>query len=275
MILVYTAKMLAPEQDISPGAAKSEAVLRARPASIPELRLVEPKPVGRVERARAHLERHVDAVLTLRVPNGFGNRCPHVTASLGLTNGAVLEAARIALQNRAEVAAPCSGFHQTGWSFGHGSCTFNGLMVTALALQAEASPIRIGILDYDYHPGDVTEDILEALRPPNFVHITDSAVWNKPAQAEAFLANIERALDQLGDCTLLLYEAGDSHVDDPLGGFLSTQQLAQRDRAVFSSPSQRRIPVAWNLARGYQRPLQKVVDLHVNSMRACLENARP
>jgi acetoin utilization deacetylase AcuC-like enzyme len=69
----------------------------------------------------------------------------------------------------------------------------------------------------------------------------------------------------------VLYQAGaDPHVDDPLGGFLTTAQLAQRDWRVFSGLRESGIPVAWNLAGGYQKPLAKVVALHENTMRACI-----
>lgn len=184
----------------------------------------------------------------------------------------MLQAARIALDSQTVVAAPCSGFHHAGWSFGHGFCTFNGLMVAALALQSESPGLRVGILDYDYHQGDGTQDIIQALGPPGIVHITAGATWRRPGQAEAFLQNIEEDLHLLADCHLVLYQAGaDSHIDDPLGGFLSTEQLALRDGKVFRGLAERNIPVAWNLAGGYQRPVQKVVDLHVNSMRAGLE----
>jgi hypothetical protein len=33
----------------------------------------------------------------------------------------------------------------------------------------------------------------------------------------------------------------------------------------------RGVPVAWNLAGGYQTPLRKVLDVHDATMRACLE----
>lgn len=76
MIVVYTPKMLAPPQGVSPSTAKPEAVVRAWRATFGGLRLVEPAPVGRKELLRAHQERYVDDVLALRTPNGFGNRCP-------------------------------------------------------------------------------------------------------------------------------------------------------------------------------------------------------
>ena len=79
-------------------------------------------------------------------------------------------------------------------------------------------------------------------------------------------------LEQLAGCGIVLYQAGaDPHVDDPLGGFLTTAQLALRDWRVFDGLSQRGIPVAWDLAGGYQDPLSKVVAIHVNTMRAAVE----
>jgi len=67
-----------------------------------------------------------------------------------------------------------------------------------------------------------------------------------------------------------LYAAGaDPHIEDPLGGWLTTHQLAERDRLVFEMAHERRIPVAWNLAGGYQSPLRRVLDIHDNTMVAC------
>jgi hypothetical protein len=60
------------------------------------------------------------------------------------------------------------------------------------------------------------------------------------------------------------------HVDDPLGGVLTIEQMAERDRIVFAAARAQATPIAWNLAGGYQEPLTKVVDLHSNTMRACV-----
>jgi len=71
---------------------------------------------------------------------------------------------------------------------------------------------------------------------------------------------------------LLLYQAGaDPHVDDPLGGFLDDDQLAERDRTVFREARRLGIPVAWNLAGGYQDPLDNVLDIHDRTMRECAD----
>jgi acetoin utilization deacetylase AcuC-like enzyme len=76
-------------------------------------------------------------------------------------------------------------------------------------------------------------------------------------------------------CDLLLYQAGaDPHIDDPLGGWMSTAQLAQRDRIVFETAAEMGFPVAWNLAGGYQRDasggIEPVLQIHRNTMQACV-----
>ena len=61
------------------------------------------------------------------------------------------------------------------------------------------------------------------------------------------------------------------HVDDPLGGVLTTEQMVERDRIVFAAARASETPIAWNLAGGYQEPLAKVVGLHVNTLRECVK----
>ena len=38
---------------------------------------------------------------------------------------------------------------------------------------------------------------------------------------------------------------------------------------MFETVRKLGIPLAWNLAGGYQKPLRKVLDIHDNTMRAC------
>jgi hypothetical protein len=60
-------------------------------------------------------------------------------------------------------------------------------------------------------------------------------------------------------------------VDDPLGGVLSTEEMIERDRLVFGAARSTGTPIAWNLAGGYQEPLERVIALHVNTMRECVK----
>ena len=271
MKVVFSQAMVAPVQGYSPSAAKPAVVMAAWREAWPNLETKPAQPATLAELYRAHDRDYVDDVLALRVPSGFGTRSAEVNASLMHTSGAMLTAARWAVAEGGPVAAPVSGFHHAGWESGEGFCTFNGLMVTALAMQADHPGLRIGILDYDYHYGNGTVDIIEKLRPPNLVHITAGERFQSAEDAPYFMAAIAQHLEQLAECNLVIYQAGaDPHIDDPLGGFLSTTPLAQRDWQVFDGLRRLGVPVAWNLAGGYQKPLSKVVAIHENTMRACL-----
>lgn len=269
MKVVFSEAMTAPAQGSSPSAAKPSLVVAAWLDLDPSLELIEPVPATQEQLVLAHERGYVEAILSGRERNGFGTRSPEVTASLPYTTGAMLTAARIALKDRTAVAAPVSGFHHAGWDFGGDYCTFNGLLVTALALKQEGVINRVGILDYDYHYGNGTDDIIEKLNLDWVVHITAGATYHHADQASDFMTMIPKHTQALAACDLVLYQAGaDPHIDDPLGGFLTTTQMAQRDWQVFSGFHSRGIPLAWNLAGGYQKPLSKVISIHENSYRA-------
>lgn len=137
MRVVYSDAMVAPAQGFSPSAAKPAEVMAAWRQRWPEMTVRPPVPVTEEDLCRAHDRKYVWDVLDKRLPNGFGTFSDEVNASLFHTSGAMLTAARWALEARAPIAAPVSGFHHAHWNAGEGFCTFNGLMVTALALQAE------------------------------------------------------------------------------------------------------------------------------------------
>lgn len=271
MRVVFSDAMMAPAQGGSPSAGKPGPVVAAWREAWPALQVRPPEPATVDQLCRAHDRAYVEDVLALRRPNGFGTLSAEVAASLPYTSGALLTAARWALQEGVAVAAPVSGFHHAHWARGGGFCTFNGLMVTALALRADAPNLQMGILDYDYHYGDGTEDILRCVGRDGITHITAGADWRRGSDASKFLAAIPGHLETLAHCDVVLYQAGaDPHIDDPLGGFLTTEELRRRDELVFHGLRARDIPVAWDLAGGYQTPLAKVVDIHVGTMRATI-----
>ncbi|MCX7960067.1 MAG: hypothetical protein N2653_00640, partial [Burkholderiales bacterium] len=199
-------------------------------------------------------------------------RLPEVARSLPWTSGAMLSAARKAIANGQVAIAPCSGFHHAGWAHAGGYCTFNGLVVAAQVLLREGLVRRVGILDFDQHWGDGTEDIIETLRLRAIVHYSAGAEYGERRQAKRFLEAIPEIVSRFAGCDAILYQAGaDPHVEDPLGGWLTTDELYLRDRRVFEAARALRVPVAWNLAGGYQKPLRKVLDIHDNTLRACWE----
>jgi acetoin utilization deacetylase AcuC-like enzyme len=183
----------------------------------------------------------------------------------------MLAAAREALRSGV-ACAPVSGFHHAHYAAGGGFCTFNGLAVTASALLTEGLVQRLMILDCDQHFGDGTEQILDRLGLEGKVENLSFGRWfGAPRDADAYLAALREQVSRFADFDLVLYQAGaDVHVDDPLGGVLRTEQMIDRDRTVFEAARDAGVPIAWNLAGGYQEPLSRVIELHVNTMRCCM-----
>jgi acetoin utilization deacetylase AcuC-like enzyme len=222
------------------------------------------------EIALAHDRRYVQDVLALREPNGFGNYLSEVADSLPYTTGAIVSAARAALDHRVAVA-PVSGFHHACYDEAGGFCTFNGLVIAAQVLRRERHVKHVGILDLDQHYGNGTVDIRDRLGLDWIAHYTAGAIHRKETQADEFLAELPGLMNGFKSCDLLLYQAGaDPHVNDPLGGWMTTEQLRARDRIVFQHCATVHLPIAWNLAGGYQNPLRKVLDIHDNTMAECI-----
>lgn len=269
----YSDAMVADAQSFSPSAHKPADVVRSWQRLGIGMEMVAPEPVTVEQLSRAHDGRFVVDVLAGKRKNGFGNTSAAVAKSLPYTSGAMLGAARAAIATAGFVAAPCSGFHHAGYERAGGFCTFNGLMVAACALRDEDGVERVGILDFDEHWGDGTDDIIERLDARWVRHYSAGAHWQDPEQAERFLREIPRIVEAMSDCAVVLYQAGaDPHIDDPLGGWLTTDQLRERDRLVFAMARRCGIPIAWNLAGGYQEPLSKVLEIHDNTMRECVAN---
>ena len=235
------------------------------------LRFIEPEPVTARQLCLAHEHHYVEAVLACRADTGFRNRLPEVAESLPWTCGAMLSAARAALEQQTFTVAPVSGFHHASHEQGGGYCTFNGLMVAACSLREARPDLHVGILDFDQHYGNGTADIIRCLGLDWVAHYSAASEWDRADQAERFLAQIPECMARFAGCDLLLYQAGaDPHINDPLGGWLTTDQLRQRDRQVFETARRMGLPLAWNLAGGYQEPLSRVVAIHDNTMLECL-----
>lgn len=266
----YGANVLADSDSFSPSAGKPKLVVEAWRAAGLAIALRPVVPVGVDELAAAHDRAFVENVLASRADNGFGNRRPDVARSLHYTNGAMLCAARHALDSGI-ACAPVSGFHHANYASAGGFCTFNGLMVAATRLFAEDKARRVMILDCDMHYGNGTDDIIERLKLGERVENVTFGRWFSTAeQGERYLESLGREVQRFKDFDLVLYQAGaDVHVEDPLGGVLTTEQMRTRDELVFRSAKTAGVALAWNLAGGYQQPLSKVVELHVQTMREC------
>jgi acetoin utilization deacetylase AcuC-like enzyme len=266
----YSERLLADADSFSPSAGKPRQVLAAwQEAGLPIA--VQPiTPAAELDICLAHDPIYVHGVLTGTLPNGFGNQRTDVARSLPYTTGAMIAAARAAL-DAACACAPVSGFHHAHYDSGGGFCTFNGLIIAAQKLIAGAEVQRILILDCDMHYGDGTEQIIEKLALQHCIENCTFGRWfDSPSDAPAYLAKLCEAATRFDDYDLILYQAGaDVHVDDPLGGVLTTSQMIERDRIVFEAARKANVPIAWNLAGGYQEPLGRVIGLHVHTMQEC------
>jgi acetoin utilization deacetylase AcuC-like enzyme len=269
----YSPKVLADSLCESPSASKPSRVIESwKRLNIP-IRIVDTLPVHTDEIKLVHGVNYVDQVLACNKDNGFGNRSKEVAASLPYTTGALVEAAIFALINKKVGVAPVAGFHHAHEHYGKGFCTFNGLVITALIMLRDFKITKVGILDFDYHYGDGTADIIRSKQlNEQIVHYSAGAEYHGSFQAESFFSRLPHILEKFTDCGLILYQAGaDVHVDDPLGGFLTTEQIYLRDKTVFTWAHTHGIPVAWDLAGGYQESLRDVLDIHDNTLKACWE----
>ena len=260
----FCKEMQADSGGFSPSSSKPEKALASWKYLPVSMQVIKPEPVTQADFERAHDSDFVKGILSCELPNGFRNHDAGVAQSLPWTSGAMLSAAKEAIANRHVAVAPVSGFHHAGYRRNGGFCTFNGLMVTAQALLSEGLIRRVGILDFDQHWGDGTQEIINQLDLSGAVtHYSPTEEFSEACQAQAFLDAIPKIVHEFAACDVILYQAGaDPHINDPLGGWLTTLELAQRDYLVFASAKALGIPVAWNLAGGYQTPIQLVLDIH-------------
>jgi acetoin utilization deacetylase AcuC-like enzyme len=268
----YQKGMSAESGSFSPSAAKPQKFIEYLKVRNVPLELVEDfKPADRHLLSLAHDPLMVEGILDMRIANGFGNKSADVARSLPYTTGSFLAASDYAVKHQTNTFSPTSGFHHAGYAYNGGFCSLNGLMVSAQYLKKEKLAQKVGILDIDNHFGDGTEDIIKRLKLHWVHHYTFGAHGIEPRNANVWLAHLPKELEKFKDCDVIFYQAGgDVHINDPLGGALTTEQMRQRDLIVFSTFSRMGIPVVFNLAGGYQNPLEKVLALHLTTYEIAL-----
>lgn len=287
--VVYTDKQAAESGSMASPSASKPKYMRHLLGQIPIigknsvsiLEFIEPEAVSIDDIKRCHEAVFVDEVMNLKRPNGFGTIKQEVVDSLPYTNGAMYTAAKIAIRDGAPAAALVSGFHHAGFKgfdkFGY-FCTFNGLMVTATKLVENDGVKKVAIVDCDMHYGNGTDDILNVLDPERkkYINITFGALFSSPPQAQMYLDyfNVVRSRLETFKPDVILYQSGaDVHIDDPFGGVLTSKQMFERDLKMFTIAKDLNIPIAWNLAGGYQidanGKCDKVLRLHYDTFIAC------
>jgi acetoin utilization deacetylase AcuC-like enzyme len=255
----------------SPSAGKPKLVVE-RFKSYPSVEIVSDwLPLTRNDLYQAHDKDHVDDVLECKKPNGFSNYSEDVAASLYWTTGSIYNAAKHAVKSKTVTMSPTSGFHHATHNESMAFCTFNGLMIAIVLLKNEKLIESAGIIDFDMHYGNGTEDIINKLNIDYLQHIGSSDIIALAEDNTIDRDDLSNKLNAFKKCSVLLYQAGaDPHINDPLGGKLTTEQMIMRDRLVFTFAKENKIPLVWNLAGGYQNPIENVIDLHENTLKECL-----
>jgi len=279
MKVYYDTKMLADiGRHTSPSSMKPKQVLAAMEEIGENILVVPPITATRDDFYRAHDPEFVDGVLSGRIANGFGNRSIDVIKSLPYTSGSLLSGAIDAVKYHTISCSLTSGFHHAGYDFAGGFCTFNGLMVAALYMLEHQKCSRIAIIDCDQHYGNGTEDIIKRKGlSDKILHVSFGEYYHSPKHSEKYLTHMNSLERRFGDFApdLIIYQAGaDSHINDPLGGVLTTEQMYLRDKTMFEYALKLDIPMVYNLAGGYQRDadggISKVINIHVNTYLAYL-----
>lgn len=241
------------------------------------------EPLSVDEIAMAHDRSYVDKVLALEEPNGFGNRNPKVAAALPWVCGSMVAAALHAYKAGELSFSPTSGAHHACYLHGGGYCTFNFLVMAAIKVQ-QAGATSIGILDLDCHHGNGTVDIIKHLGLDFIEHYSfGDECLKRGKPVEEWIARIPDIVSSFSEVDLLIYNAGvDPHIDDPLGGILTTRQMAERDLLVFKIAKMLGLKVCVSLAGGYQVDdngnIFKLLALHDTTFKAgwaAMDTLRP
>jgi acetoin utilization deacetylase AcuC-like enzyme len=174
--------------------------------------------------------------------------------------------------------SPSSGFHHAGYDHNGAFCTFNGLIVAAQRTLQSAAVEVVGIIDCDAHYGDGTDDIIENLKlHSKVVHWTFGKYFRLGSfQQRDLISSLNATLDAMkrSGVGLILFQAGaDPHIDDPLGGFMTSAEMRERDSVVLRKCRDLALPVVINLAGGYQFDSNGTIGPVLALHRATIEEA--
>lgn len=264
MKIFYNQQMVVSDMEsTSKSAGKPKMFVDQVKVIYPNISIVESGSISKKDLELAHSSEYIESIFSRSIYNGFMNYHPEVPNSCLFTIGSMFDAACESLNTKSINCSPTSGFHHSGYDFAGGFCTFNGLIVVAQLLKEKCLATKIGILDLDFHFGNGTADIIDKLQLDYIKHHTLGDRFNRGASGQDYLNAVSKALADLADCDIILYQAGaDLSINDPLGGILTDDELVLRDKMVFSLNK----PVVWNLAGGYQLDYQKTLDIHIRTL---------
>jgi acetoin utilization deacetylase AcuC-like enzyme len=287
MNVFYSDAYVAAEHDFCTTRKASWIAESLRHTPIEGVIVTEPEPLAYDALLAVHDREYVEAVLTgmpesRACSQGFAWG-PQLLPSLLASSGGVVAAARHALTHGVS-GSLSSGLHHARRGWGLGFCTFNGLVLAAIAA-LEAGAGRVLILDLDAHCGGGTASLIGGEPRIRQVDVSvcefdtyrsTSAARLVMADGETYLDAVGRALDECvpGEFGLCIYNAGmDPFGEDTSGGApgITVEALAAREGLVFDWARRSGLPIAFVLAGGYvggNVDRAKLVALHRMTIRA-------
>lgn len=236
------------------------------------------KPFTKEDIYLAHNPTFVDNILDCKTRNGFGTKDPELNQALMYSNASLWEAVEYCLENNTIACSASQGFHHAHFESAGGYCTFNGLVIASIKALQKIE--KVLIIDGDAHYGDGTEDCLNTLKlTDRVINVTRDEIGS-PEHRNFSTSDWEFFTSILlsnHKPSVVIYQAGaDAWDRDPYdAGYLNFESLLKRDAGIFKACKDKGIPLAWNLAGGYSDPMQKTIDIHLQTLNcsdACLNS---
>jgi len=238
----------------------------------PDASVLPVTPVTQEDLLIAHDPQYISDLFSLKISNGFENTDPRVPPSLLWTVGSLTTAVFHAHKEGVIACSPTSGYHHSGYGYGGGFCSVNGLMVAAGLFIATNPDARVACIDLDAHFSDGTFDVLK--HKPDLakqvLNISVGAKFYGDEESHQFFTWLQSAIREVNmfDPDVVIYQAGaDMSTHDNLqSGMLTDYEMCQRDRMVMHRI---RAPLVMVLAGGYQdiTPTRDpVIDIHLRTL---------
>ena len=239
---------------------------------------------------RAHSETYINHIKNKTLDEngvkkiGFPLVDSVVQRSLVATGGTVL-ASKLAIKNRI-ACNTAGGSHHANFNEGAGYCVFNDVAVAAQYLLERNYAGKILIVDLDVHQGNGNSDIFKNNK--NVFTFSMHSKSNYPAKKSKSDLDVELE-DNMEDVQYLqilkdnlnqfnkekfdfvFYIAGvDIHFNDRLGRLKITDEgIRKRDEIVTENFFTKGIPLCGVLGGGYNKDLNKLVELHSFLHQSC------
>jgi acetoin utilization deacetylase AcuC-like enzyme len=248
---------------------------------------IEPfKPFTKKDFLIAHTKEYVEAVYKGIKPLCESSWLPwskELVTSLEYTNASLYNAMHYASQNPSYITfSPSAGFHHAVPENGTGFCSFSGQVIASVKLYREFGT-RTAWLDLDGHFGNSIESSREFVPDLNLA-VPKGFNMNPTGKHHNYIKSLKHYLEKLEkailnneiDCVVWAHGA-DSHEDDDMGGYCTTEEWIECSTLFFSWVKQLNIkrkkplPVTLTLFGGYRMDdYYSVLSLHAADIVECL-----